>query len=349
MIIGLTGTLRAGKGTLVEVLKENDFKNYSVREFLIKEIEKRNKQVNKDNMVLIANQLREMHSPSYIVEQLYEQAREKGKDSVIESIRTEGEVDFLRKYGREDFFLIAVDADQKIRYDRAVKAQSETDNVSFEEFVEQEKKEMFSLDPAKQSLGLCMDYSDYFFMNNFPTIEEAKKEFAEGKKGFINLIKGQKRRPSFDEEYMTAAYNFSKRSTCLRRNTGAVIAKNNIFVSEGYNGAPEGSPHCTDIGECLREKLNIPSGMRDEICRAIHAEINAILNAPTKDERKGAIMYATTSPCTSCARIISNSGIKKVFYSSQYNAPETKKILDDAGIEIEKFSGVMPSAFNKFW
>lgn len=349
MIIGLTGTLRAGKGTLVEVLKKNDFEHYSVRKFLIEEIEKRNKQVNSDAMVEVANELREKHSPSFIVEQLYEQAREKGKDSVIESIRTEGEVDFLRKYGKEDFFLIAVDADQKIRYDRAVKAQSETDNVGFEKFVEQEEKEMFSKDPGKQNLSLCMTCADYFFLNNYSTIEKAKKEFEEGKNGFVNLVRGSKRRPSFGEEYMTSAYNFSKRSTCLRRKTGAVIAKNNIFVSEGYNGAPEGSPHCTDLGVCLREQLNIPSGMRDEICKAVHAEINAILNSPTKDERKGAIMYATTSPCTSCARIISNSGIKKVFYSSQYNAPETKKILDDAKIGIEKFSGVMPMAFNKFW
>ena len=349
MIIGLTGTLRAGKGTLVDVLKKHDFKHYSVREFLIKEIKKREKPVNRDSMIEIANELRKRNSQSFIVEQLYNKAREGGKDSVIESIRTKGEVNFLRKYGKEDFFLVAVDADQKTRYDRAVKAQSETDNVSFEKFVEQEEKEMFSEDSGKQNLSYCIGYSDYVFINNYPTIEEAKMEFAKGKNGFVNLIEGVRRRPSFGEEYMTSAYNFSKRSTCIRRKTGAVIAKNDVFVSEGYNGAPSGSPHCTDIGECLREKLNIPSGMRDEICRAIHAEINAILNAPTKDERKGAIMYATTSPCTSCARIISNSGIKKVFYSSPYNAPETKKILDDAEIEIERFSGVMPMAFNKFW
>ncbi len=349
MIIGLTGTLRAGKGTLVEVLKENNFEHYSVREFLIEEIEKRDKPVNRDSMIEIANELREKNSPSFIVEQLYNKAKEKGKDSVIESIRTKGEVDFLRKYGREDFFLIAVDAEQKIRYDRAVKAQSETDNVSFEKFVEQEKREMFSDDSGKQNLSYCMNYSDYFFLNNYSTIEKAKKEFAEGKNGFVNLVRDQKRRPSFGEKYMRGAFEASHRSTCLRRHVGAVASKNNIFSSDGYNGAVRGSPHCLELG-CIRTELNIPSGERHEMCRGVHAEQNTIINAGREGKNLiGATLHVTIYPCSHCAKEIVQSGIKKVFYLGGYNSELTEDILKQGKVKIEKFSGVVPQAYPRFW
>ena len=174
IIIGITGTIGAGKGTLVEYLVEKkDFVHYSVRGFLIEELNKRNILVNRDTMVLLANELRERNSPSYIIDCLYEQAKQSGKDAVIESIRTSGEVESLRK--KENFCLLAVDADPEIRYKRIVKRNSETDHITFEEFLSNEQREMISTDPNKQNLSKCIEMANCLLTNN-GTIDELYKQ-----------------------------------------------------------------------------------------------------------------------------------------------------------------------------
>ena len=165
LIIGITGTLGAGKGTIVDYLmRKKNFAHYSVRAFLIKEIEKRNMPVNRDSMVLIANELREHHAPSYITDCLYEEAKKNNCNSIIESIRTPGEVLSLRQKG--SFLLIAVDADIAIRYQRIALRGSETDRISFEEFAANEAREMNSNDPNKQNLRKCIEMADIRIENN---------------------------------------------------------------------------------------------------------------------------------------------------------------------------------------
>ncbi len=165
LIIGITGTLGAGKGTIVDYLKEKkNFRHYSVRSFLIKEIEKQGLPVNRDSMTSVANQLRSKHHPAYIVEELYKQAAEEGENAVIESIRTPGEVEFLRRQG--NFYLFAVDADPKIRFDRIRKRASSTDHIDFETFLANEAREMTTSDPNKQNLGKCIQMADFSFDNN---------------------------------------------------------------------------------------------------------------------------------------------------------------------------------------
>lgn len=165
LIIGITGTLGAGKGTIVEYLvREKGFMHFSVRGFLIEEINRRGLPVDRDSMVLVANGLRANHSPSYIIDQLYEQALLTGKNCVIESIRTPGEVQSLREKG--NFLLFAVDADPMLRYDRIVVRNSETDRISFVTFMANEEREMQSNDPAKQNIGKCIEQADCIFYNN---------------------------------------------------------------------------------------------------------------------------------------------------------------------------------------
>jgi dephospho-CoA kinase len=164
-VIGITGTLGAGKGTVVDYLREHyGYRHYSVRGYLIEEAQRRGMELNRDTFVVVANDLRAKHSPSYITDQLYLQAVENGSDAIIESVRTPGEVESLRK--QEHFLLFAVDADPKIRYERIVGRGSETDHISFETFLENEAREMSSTDPNHQNIGRCMQMADYVFHND---------------------------------------------------------------------------------------------------------------------------------------------------------------------------------------
>jgi dephospho-CoA kinase len=164
MIIGITGTLGAGKGTIVEYLVGKGFSDFSVRGYLIEELNKRKKDLSRENMVALANELRAKHSSSYIVEQLYERAKKTGNKCIIESIRTVGEAEKLKEKG--EFYLIAVDANPKLRYERILKRGSSTDHILFDKFLEQEKIEMSNKDPSKQNVAKCIELADYKVTNN---------------------------------------------------------------------------------------------------------------------------------------------------------------------------------------
>lgn len=164
-IIGITGTLGAGKGTIVDYLVDHyGYRHYSVRGYLIEEAKRRGMELNRDTFVVVANDLRASHCPSYITDQLYLQAAENGENAIIESVRTPGEVESLRQ--QEHFLLFAVDADPEIRYERVVGRGSETDHISYETFLENEAREMSSTDPNHQNIGRCMLMADHVFMNN---------------------------------------------------------------------------------------------------------------------------------------------------------------------------------------
>ena len=143
-------------------------------------------------------------------------------------------------------------------------------------------------------------------------------------------------RPSWDEYFMQMAERTAQRSTCLRRQVGAIIVKEKHIIATGYNGAPKGLPHCEELGGCLREKLEIPSGERHELCRALHAEQNAIIQAATLGQSiEGATIYITHQPCIICAKMIINAGISRIVIRRGYPDEMSRGMLREAGLKVE--------------
>ena len=142
------------------------------------------------------------------------------------------------------------------------------------------------------------------------------------------------KRPSWNQYFMGITDLVASRSTCLRRKVGAVIVKEKRILCSGYNGAPSKVPHCSETG-CLREKLNVPSGEKHELCRGVHAEQNAIIQAAFHGIRvNGAVLYCTNQPCSICAKMIINAGIKKVYYKDGYDDPLGLEMFDQAKVEL---------------
>jgi len=141
-------------------------------------------------------------------------------------------------------------------------------------------------------------------------------------------------RPSWDEYFLSIAELVSKRSTCLRRSVGAVLVKDKRILATGYNGAPRDIEHCEEAG-CIREKLKIPSGERHELCRGLHGEQNAFLQAALHGTSlKGASIYSTTQPCIICAKMIINAGIKEVVIRGDYPDKLAKEFLREAKVKV---------------
>ncbi|ACX51248.1 CMP/dCMP deaminase zinc-binding protein [Ammonifex degensii KC4] len=146
-------------------------------------------------------------------------------------------------------------------------------------------------------------------------------------------------RPDWDTYFMTVAKVVSLRSTCLRRQVGACLTRDNRILATGYNGAPSGLKHCLEIG-CLREEKGIPSGERHELCRGLHAEQNALLQAAVYGVSiAGATLYTTHFPCALCAKMLIQARIERVVYLEFYPDPFAEELFREAGVKLEPFRG----------
>lgn len=146
------------------------------------------------------------------------------------------------------------------------------------------------------------------------------------------------KRPSWDEYFLRITREIAPRATCLRRQVGALLVKDKHILTTGYNGAPSGLDHCLDIG-CLREQLKIPSGERHELCRGLHAEMNALIQAAHYGIKiSGATLYSTTFPCSLCAKMLVNAGVKRIVTMKDYPDSMAKEILSAANVEVEIIS-----------
>lgn len=338
MIIGLTGTLSSGKGSVVNILMKKGFKHFSVREFLMKELIRRGVEINRTSLVDLGNELRQKFSPSYIVEELYKEASQIGGDCVIESLRAIGEVEKLRE--ENDFFLVAIDAQAQTRYERAFARASETDKIRFEEFLHNEQREMNNSDPTKQNLQGCISMADFVVENN-GSVEELETKV----EAILAKIKSPKKEEkigkredyiSWDEYFMGVSLISGKRSKDPNTQVGAcIVDKHKKIVGVGYNGFPKG---CSDdIFPWSREG----NFLETKYPYVVHAELNAILNSI--QNLAECTMYVALFPCNECAKAIIQSGIKRLVYlEDKYAGTDSvlgaKKMFDSAGVTYEKLT-----------
>ena len=148
---------------------------------------------------------------------------------------------------------------------------------------------------------------------------------------------GRVSRPTWDEYFMKVAVFVAERSTCLRRRVGAVLVKDKQMLATGYNGAPKNITHCDKTG-CLRQQLNIPSGQRHEMCRGLHAEQNVILQAAQFGvSTSGSSLYITNTPCSICAKMIINAGIRRILFQGDYPDKLATKMLSEAKVELVNY------------
>ena len=144
------------------------------------------------------------------------------------------------------------------------------------------------------------------------------------------------KRPEWEIYFIKIAQLASTRSTCLRRRVGAVLVKEKKILATGYNGAPSGSPHCLEVG-CLRELEKVPSGERHELCRGLHAEQNAIIQAAYHGVSiQGSVLFCTNFPCVICSKMLINAGIRTIYFLDGYPDPLAEKMLSDAGMNLNQ-------------
>lgn len=153
---------------------------------------------------------------------------------------------------------------------------------------------------------------------------------------FARAVEAAAKRPNWDEYFMEITSVVAKRSTCLRRQVGAILVKEKHILATGYNGAPKGLPHCVETG-CLRQQLGVPSGERHELCRALHAEQNAIVQAANLGIAiRGSTLYCTTAPCSLCAKMLINAGVTRVVFDGDYPDQRAMDFFAAAGVEVTR-------------
>ena len=333
--IGLTGTMGSGKGEVAKILIARGFKYISLSDMVRDEATRRGLEHSRENLQTIGNMLRNDYGAGALGKRVREEvSKEPNSDWVIDGIRNPGESAELSEL--DGFSMIGIGVDPEIVVRRVMERHRGGEVLKREAILEKLNKEKGEGEsPEGQQVKKCLEEADYFLINE-GTLDELEKKVTH----FLRLQTDEDR-PTFDEIFMEIAYIWGKRSTCLRRNVGAVIAKDKQQLTAGYNGAPKGVPHCAQLGGCLRAKLNIPSGQRHEICRGTHAEQNAITQAAKFGINiEGATLYCNCFPCVICTKMIINAGIVTVVYDSDYDDPLSKEILgQQTGLTLRRYEG----------
>jgi len=329
MIIGLTGKNGSGKGEAAKFLTESGYEYYSLSDILRDELSSRGKEITRENLIEIGNQLREKEGAGILAEKTLARLGPEAH-AVVDSIRNPFEVEALRR--RRDFHLLSIEADSKVRFERTKARGRENDPQTYEQFLEIEAREAQSQNPAMQQMNRTAAMADAVVYNN-TTIEELHEQVRQ----VVKALAANSERPSWDRYFMDIARVVALRGNCIKRKIAAVIVKDKRVISTGYNGTPRGITNCNE-GGCPRCNRFGASGEKLDECLCSHAEENAIVQAAYHGVSiKGSTLYTTYSPCLICTKMIINSGIDEVVYDKSYSIAETPlKLLGEAGVKVRQ-------------
>jgi dCMP deaminase len=329
MIIGLTGKNGSGKTAVSEYLQNRGFEYYSLSDEIRNEIRRRGEAITREVLINVGNELRETLGPAILADRIMQKLGD-DRNYVIDSIRNPHEVDALRR--RPDFTLLALEADEAIRFERSRKRGRENAAQTPAQFIEEETRELHSANPASQQLHATREKADLVVVNN-GTLEQLHRRLDE----VLPPLMSRFMRPSWDEYFMNIAKVVAMRGNCIKRKVAAIIVKDRRVVSTGYNGTPRGAKNCNE-GGCPRCNGMAPSGTALDECLCCHGEENAITQAAYHGTSlKGATLYTTFAPCLLCTKMIINSGIAEVVYNQEYPLNERAlSLLEECGVVLRR-------------
>ncbi len=333
MIIGVTGSYGSGKDTAVEFFRQQGFLHFSLSDIIREELLKEGQGLTRENQISKGNQMRKELGNGILARRVIEKLGN-SKNYVITSIRNVHETDELKK-AAEDFFLINLDAEPLLRFQRTQQRHSSTiDPKSFEQFLENEKKESVSEDGTGQELKRCAEVANVTITNN-GSIEEFYKKLGEQLEAFREKIVYQ--RPGWDAYFIGIMDEVGKRGTCDRGRTASIIVKDKRILTTGYAGSPVGLKHCDEIGHLMVDVIDENGTVSKHCVRTAHAEQNAIIQAARFGiSIDGATIYAKMEPCHTCAKMIVNAGIKRVVCKKKYHAGKlTRELFGEARVELD--------------
>ncbi len=329
MIIGLTGTNGAGKTEVSEYLKSRGFEYHSLSDEIREEIRRTGREITREVLIEVGNDLREKFGSGILADRILPKL-EQNHNYVIDSIRNPSEVETLKR--RKDFILLAVDADQTVRFERSRKRARESAAQTIEQFIDEENRELESANPSSQQLQATRRKADLVVTNN-GTLDNLHRRLDE----LLSPLMSQFVRPTWDEYFMNIAKVVATRSNCMKRKVAAIIVKDRRVVSTGYNGTPRGAKNCNE-GGCPRCNSMAESGTALDECLCCHGEENAITQAAYHGTSlKGSTLYTTFAPCLLCTKMIINSGIAEVVYNQDYPLNQRAlSLLSECGILLRR-------------
>ncbi len=329
MIIGLTGKNGSGKTEVSNYLQSRGFEYYSLSDAIRDEIRSRGQEISRDILINVGTELREKFGPGILAERILRHL-DNDRNYVIDSIRNPHEVDALRK--RDDFTLLAIEADQATRFERSRARARESAAQTLQQFMEEEARELESENPANQQLLATQKKADLVVAND-GTLEELHRRMDT----ILPPLMSRFTRPTWDEYFMSIAKVVAMRSNCMKRKVAAIIVKDMRVISTGYNGTPRGARNCNE-GGCPRCNGMAASGTALDECLCCHGEENAITQAAYHGTGlKGSTLYTTFAPCLNCTKLIINSGIVEVVYNQEYPLNDRAlALLQECGVKLRQ-------------
>jgi len=320
VIIAIAGTNGAGKDEAARYFVEKGFAHYSLSDVLRDIARSRKQEPTREVLQELGNMLRAEHGEAYLTKRVLKEAQG-ALDVVISSVRNLGELEPVKN--TDGFKLLFIDAPVKLRFERAKSRGRIGEGLTLDEFTELERREL-DAGEGKQNLDELRDAAGAVIVND-GSIEELHEK--------VNRAvgdTGKRRRLSWDEYFMQIARQVATRSTCDRKRCGAVLVRDRVILSTGYNGSISGTPHCDDVGHMIEN---------GHCVRTIHAEMNAIAQAAKNGVNiNGATLYVTASPCWECFKVLANAGIRRICFGEFYRNERVLEAAKQIGMEMVDLS-----------